>query len=461
MFDEATYPAESSGELPFSALMEILASIEDFEDRYGARVDSFGILGGDPLLRPDWAEFLGELHRRDRKVLVAGNPETLTDESIQTLSELGVRAYELSLDGLERTHDWLRSPGSFRRTLRGIQMLDRAGMHSIVRFTLTSENADELLPLLRYLGEETSTGRFEFMVACPSGNARDSLRQIGGARLRQLLGDFLAEKRRLRDEGHRIIVSEREVLGRLTRFEEGTFYPIGADSSPVVSGCPVGWTPPNILSDGTCLVCPLIPVAVGRMPEQSFEQVFLGSEMLRRFRRPEYWGACGSCDFYSVCRGCMAHSYGFEREGFEADSLCFRSSIDRRTDEGTRIAPGLAMDASLAQEWDLVAARARWRHRMQQRLTTDSGFFGAFTSLIVDGDAMRQFLLDPRGYASTNALDLDEDQLAFMVFRICDEKMSAALEVETELGGADPSGPLSRDLFMQLLQWSADRVADR
>jgi len=47
-----------------------------------------------------------------------GNPETLTEDNIAALVDLGVRNYQLSLDGLEENHDRFRKdPGTFRRTV--------------------------------------------------------------------------------------------------------------------------------------------------------------------------------------------------------------------------------------------------------------------------------------------------------------------------------------------------------
>ena len=77
-----------------------------------------------------------------------GNPFHLTDEVCARMKELGCRKYQLSLDGLEKTHDYFRKPGSFVETLRAIGCLKRAGIWVAVMNTVSSMNAAELPQLI-------------------------------------------------------------------------------------------------------------------------------------------------------------------------------------------------------------------------------------------------------------------------------------------------------------------------
>ena len=58
-----------------------------------------------------------------------GNPFHLNDRVCRKLKALGCEKYQLSLDGLKKTHDWFRKSGSFDETLEKIGSINRAGAY--------------------------------------------------------------------------------------------------------------------------------------------------------------------------------------------------------------------------------------------------------------------------------------------------------------------------------------------
>jgi len=111
------------------------------------------------------------LQRRGKSFSVLGNPETLTEERAAFLAGLGVAYVQMSLDGLEKTHDEIRSDGSFQRTVRALELLDRLHIDTNIMFTLFPYNKNELIPLMRYVAEKTPAGSFSFDVGRSIGNA--------------------------------------------------------------------------------------------------------------------------------------------------------------------------------------------------------------------------------------------------------------------------------------------------
>ncbi len=159
MYDPLTWPAERQDTLPLDGLFRILDSFCEFEQKWGAEIAHFAITGGDPLLRRDWQEFVRELRNRGKTVSMMGNPETLSEDNVAALVELGVMDYQLSLDGLEGTHDRFRDdPGTFRRTLEKLDLLKQAGIRCNVMFTLFPTNAAELIPLAAFRGRAYRRG---------------------------------------------------------------------------------------------------------------------------------------------------------------------------------------------------------------------------------------------------------------------------------------------------------------
>lgn len=417
VFDEATYAREREDTLSLDGLERVLERIEDFERKWGVSIENFTISGGDPLLRSDWAEFLSLLRSHGKAFRILGNPETLTEENAARLKELGVDIFQMSLDGLEERHDAFRSPGSFRRTLEGLDRLRRHGIRSNVMFTLYPSNADQLIPLATFMATETPAVSFSFDIGSCVGNARE----IGDSfltreQLHRLLSDYIDEKHRLRTLGYPIAMREKPNLLKLCQFEKGMLHPVGMRSSPIISGCLAGWISLSILADGTVLACRRLPLPVGRLPGQTFEEIFLGNELLRKLRRPESYAVCGTCDFYQSCRGCPANSYGVTGDPFSGHPSCFRDDIPRRTDEAALIRPGPPMDATMEEEFAWFASKFRKVDSDRVRVFLErEELQELFAELCLDAGAKAAFLLDPRTWVRDRGISLDDEQLFFLM----------------------------------------------
>jgi radical SAM protein with 4Fe4S-binding SPASM domain len=416
MYDEATYEDERKNTLDFGGLLRVLDSFEAFEEKWGTTIGYFAVTGGDPLLRDDWKEFLAELKRRGKQFSLMGNPETLTDENVAHLAELDVGFFQMSLDGLEPTHDAFRSRGGFGRTVEKLELLERHGIRTNIMFTLFPTNAGELIPLMRYIAEDTPTSSFGFDVGCFVGNAAELEKNFTPEELKAVFCDYIAEKKRLQAEGRSLRMGEKSKLLKLIRFENNEFYPVSSTRMPDISGCGVGWTGISVLSDGTVPACRRMPLKVGKMPEQSFEDIFLGSELLRKFRRPQYFEECGRCDFYKACRGCPAYVYSLTGDPFAKNPLCFRSLVPRKTDEAAKTLPGPSLTTDYEQEFQLVAGRflTSIPSRLEE-FVEDRDLRHIFVDLAYSPEERREFLANPYQYLETAGVQLDEDRKVFLM----------------------------------------------
>jgi radical SAM protein with 4Fe4S-binding SPASM domain len=415
MYDEVTYEEERKNTLNLDGLFRILDSFEAFEKKWSAAIDHFHITGGDPLLREDWKEFLAELKRRGKRFSLMGNPETLTDENVTYIAELGVISFQMSLDGLESTHDTFRSKGSFRRTIEKLELLERHGIQTNIMFTLFPTNADELIPLIRYVANNTRASSFCFDVGCFVGNATELEKNFVAEELKTIFSDYIAEKKRLQEEDHPILMREKSRLLKLIRFENREFYPTSSTAMPDISGCAIGWGGVAILSDGTVLPCRRLPLKLGKMPEQSFEEIFLGSEIMKKFRRSEYFEECGQCDFYKVCRGCPAYVYSLTRDPFAKNPLCFRNLVPRKTKEAAKTLPGPSLSTDYKEEFRLVSKHFFANLSRLEQYVMNKTLRHIFIDLAYSPTERREFLADPNRYLETAHACLDDDQKVFLM----------------------------------------------
>ena len=160
--------------IPYEQMTHVLDSVEDFCERNN-RDPYLYITGGDPILHPDFWQLLAEAQRREMRVAIMGNPFHLDEQVCARLKSLGVRKYQLSVDGLEATHDEFRMPGSYASTLRAIPLIRNAGMWCAILSTVSSRNIAELPDVIDLMGD-MDVDVYTFGRYCPtSGQRRDEL----------------------------------------------------------------------------------------------------------------------------------------------------------------------------------------------------------------------------------------------------------------------------------------------
>jgi len=110
------------------------------------------LTGGDPLLHPAFWDVLRYLQHCGVDFGVKANPHLLDENTVLRLARLGLKRFQLSLDGIDQTHDVLRgSQGLFRTTIEAMRLLVSAQIAPIVRYTLPRDNSDDLIRLQHLL----------------------------------------------------------------------------------------------------------------------------------------------------------------------------------------------------------------------------------------------------------------------------------------------------------------------
>ncbi len=103
-------------------LDDAVSITEEFSDIAGLRLI---ISGGEPMLYPQLKEFIKRTNDLQlRRILLTNG--TLIDE--KNKNWLDVEEIQFSLDGWLEGHDILRGRGSFQRTMRGIEIVHKAGI---------------------------------------------------------------------------------------------------------------------------------------------------------------------------------------------------------------------------------------------------------------------------------------------------------------------------------------------
>lgn len=125
--------------------------------------------GGEPFMRPDLLEVLGEARGRGLPVTISSNGTMVTPARARAVAAAGVRYVGISIDGNEAEHDDFRGRrGAYRRSLAGIAALKEEGVRVGVRVTLTATSI-AVLPDIFAMVERERIDRACFYHLVPAG----------------------------------------------------------------------------------------------------------------------------------------------------------------------------------------------------------------------------------------------------------------------------------------------------
>lgn len=323
MYDSPTYSSECRNPLSLDACKAVIDDFAGMLDAWQMQ-GRINLSGGDPLMRPEVYDIISYARERNIQVGILGNPEFLNKQVAQRLKRLGLRSYQVSIDGLEPTHDSLRSPGSFLRTIRGLKLLRDAGIYNVVMFTLSKLNAHELIPVIRIVND-LKVDVFDFARLVPVGSGeqlKNSL--ISSEEYHALLLEVLGEYRQLKKLGGHTYFGRKDHLWKLLYDEIGMLGLLPDDKETIFDGCGLGVNLLTVLADGSVMACRRLPIVIGKVPEQSLREIFIDSEALNQMRQDTQITKCGYCHLRQFCRGCRAVAYGTTGSYLAADPQCWK-----------------------------------------------------------------------------------------------------------------------------------------
>lgn len=272
-----------------------------------------GLSGGEPMLRRDWRELVTLAVNSGLLVSIGTNGTTVSARRAAELKDMGVHSVCVSLDGsTPATHEYVRQrSGLFAKTTAAVQRLADAGVRVIVGYTPVRSNfheAESVIDLAYNLGA-SGVNLSEFV---PTG--RGTL-------------DLCLRP----DELHKVIdtwAQRKEFYaGRMDVYwhdcRVGQF--VAPEDKDKYIGCAAGQVLARITVDGHVAPCVTLPVKVGNLREQRFQDIWRDSPFLHKLRNRSniQTGNCATCELKSTCGGCRAVSMGFYGDAFRGDPYCW------------------------------------------------------------------------------------------------------------------------------------------
>ena len=295
------------------AIAEAKTAVEDWAKDYEMDVSpSLHFTGGEPLLRQDLFSILRYAWGCGFSISLMSNG-TMIDRAIaEQLKAVGVADVQISLDGMEATHDSLRGRGAFQSAVKGIASLIDEGVDTNINLTVSRINMNQASQLVA-LAEEIGASSIAFSRLVPSGRGK---KLAGQALTTQETATFYNDLRRYRNNT-KVIVTSRDPLAAIADLDGDipqTDLPMG--------GCAAGMFGVTITADGTVMPCRRMDLPIGNIKTDRFRDLWADSPVLWQLRtREDYHGGCEKCRYWPTCRGCRAIALALARANGREDYL--------------------------------------------------------------------------------------------------------------------------------------------
>lgn len=382
-------------------------SILDFEDKYEVRVPSVHLTGGSPILHPYHSEIIQYLHNRNIDVFLMDIPEIVNDSTLDELQKWSIKQFQMSLDGLETTHDAIRGEGSFERTISACKKLIDIGISPRIMYTLHRANKNEMFELINQLDKQLDMFKFSFDYLVSEGAGKCLSGDFSAEEVYETLCEYYDFAKSFNIQNKQKLLGLKPSQFHVIEAFRSKTMPRLCDEYSVVSGCLIGWSSIAILPNGDVLPCRRLPIVIGNLNKDSFEDIFLGSKLLRKFRRySEYMRTCGNCSYALYCRGCPAVNYGKTGDCFSR----FDCYLKQEATDVAKRAKIPAIDVSYEEEFEYIM------NTMNNKLANnyEKVLYGpnalrAFQAFKSDKTGLNELMFNKREWIQKTNIDIEYD----------------------------------------------------
>jgi radical SAM protein with 4Fe4S-binding SPASM domain len=277
------------------------------------------LTGGEPLVRKDLETLVEHGSRLGLALVIGTNGVLLTEQRVRSLKAAGTLGVGISLDSLDpESHDAFRGcPGSWEKTLAGIEQCRRHELPFQVHFSITERNAHEVPSMIAFAKASGAHVLNIFFLVCTGRG--ESMSDITPARYEQVLTQLIEAQHDTEDliirarcaPHYKRIAYERDPESPLTRAQgyEG-------------GGCLAGIHYCRITPEGAVTACPYIPDEEGSIRNRGFWDIWDNAPTFEQLRNPQLEGKCGACEYRKLCGGCRARPLAMGGTLMDSDPWC-------------------------------------------------------------------------------------------------------------------------------------------
>lgn len=271
------------------------------------------LMGGEPFLRQDCFSVAGCIKQLGMSVSFVSNG-IVVDPYLDELQRIEPRVVGISLDGMKESHERIRGPDTWDKTVHAIEILRSHGIQTTVITTVSKINFKDLPDIKRLiLGKGVN---WQIQTAMPFGNFK---REHMLSREEFYATAVFISKERIRNKFEDLPVVGAHCYGYYSEFLPGCHW----------EGCQAGMSSIGITSDGNvagCLSMGNDRFLEGNVRERRIVDIWNDPRSFPYNRTPEKMLAGGNCknclNFPKCGGGCDSVSYALTGE-FHNNPYCF------------------------------------------------------------------------------------------------------------------------------------------
>lgn len=301
-------------DMKLDEIEEVFNKLTDFKPR------GVFISGGEPLIRGDIVEIVKKSKKLAPVTILNTDSLLLTENKLKELINVGLNYIQVSVDGIEEQHDYIRGKGTYKKTIEKMKMIntysDKIKLH--ISSVVSQKNIDYMEKFARQILEleKINVQILGFKRFIPN-NVLKNTATLGKEGLKKLYKNLEILQKKY--NGKTIIASDMPMKNV---FNEKRAIEVMKKYNLSCVGCSAGVNGISIRNDGTVTPCTLLYISCGNILKQNLTEILQNADMVK-IKNRELKGKCGECQYKLICGGCRAVAYQISGDFLEEDSECF------------------------------------------------------------------------------------------------------------------------------------------
>jgi len=277
--------------------------------------------GGEPFLRKDIVEILRYTAEKQIGISISSNGVVLNKDLLEELKDIPFNLFQISLDGTEEIHDFMRGKGRWKKAIRAIKLAKSILKRNVGIGTVVTGKNWEIINKVIHDGIFAGADTFTLLCLILTGRADESQNPTPK--------QFLTAVKLAFDEYEKhqpkfkiakdttipsaLIPKRWREKGLHLTFAPCSFpYYIGIDSGGSVAPC-----------DGLFNYKEMI---IGNVRERPLGEIWQKSKLIKELTKinpSDLKGVCKKCVYRDYCvGGCRAHAYIKYKDFTKPDPIC-------------------------------------------------------------------------------------------------------------------------------------------
>lgn len=277
-------------QLKYVELLNILNQYKELLKKLNMK-GHINLTGGEPLCCPFFFKLLDEF-KKDSDLYsfsILTNGTLINDELAKKISEYNPKYVQVSLEGGEKTNDYIRGIGVYKKVANAIKYLKKYNIFVSISFTATKLNYKEFPKVVKY-AEKYKVDNVWSDRFIPLGTEYDNDFTMNLAETKEYLSIMEMERQKLKFKNSKTNIA----MYRALQFQMTNEYPYQ---------CTAGISLLTVMENGDLVPCRRMPIIIGNVLNSNMYDMYINNKILKKLRQETIPDDCQKCEYSELCKG--------------------------------------------------------------------------------------------------------------------------------------------------------------